>query len=160
MPVHGAIYDIIEKPGIRWKQGETDEEFDARRAELIAKSKTGKSSAKKQEADTYDSFLARCNEAVTAGNFRRVEMPISAERKREAAENLWATAKDIMGARIYKNTGNCTKFVQACPYLDLCRARGDMSQCPDMYRERAPHSELSVAADGHPSLPMDMEDEI
>lgn len=142
-PIEGVIYDIIEKPGIKWKVGETDEEFEARKAALAAKSKTGKSTAKKQEPDTYDTFLERCRNEVVAECFRRVEVPLTAERKREAIQNMWLTAKDMMGAAIYPNTGSCTKF-DGCPYLPLCRAHGDLTQCQDEYRTEAAHIELEA----------------
>lgn len=142
-PIEGVIYDIIEKPGIKWKVGETDEEFEARKAALAAKSKTGKSSAKKQEPDTYDTFYARCRDEVVAECFRRVTVPLTAERKREAIQNMWATAKDMMGAAIYPNTGSCTKY-DGCAYLPLCRAHGDLAQCTEEYRTEAAHIELEA----------------
>ena len=148
MEVAGAIYDIIEKPGIKWKVGETDEEFEARRAALAAKSKTGKSTAKKQEPDTYDTFLERVRAEVTADSFRRVEVPLTKERMAEAVSHFWATAKDIRDAdrtaNYYPNSGNCTKFGQVCPYLSLCRAHGDLTQCTDEYRREKAHIELEA----------------
>ena len=140
-PIDGVIYDIIEKPGIKWKVGETDEEFEARKAALAAKSKTGKSSAKKQEPDTYDTFLERCRNEVVSECFRRVTVPLTAERKREAIQNMWATVKDMMGATIYPNTGSCTKY-DGCAYLPLCRAHGDLAQCAEEYRHEMAHIEL------------------
>lgn len=140
-PIEGAIYDIIQKPSCVWKVGETDEEFEVRKAALIAKSKTGKTTAKKQEPDTYDTFFARCNDAVTADSFRRVEVPLTKDRKREAVQNMWFAAKDMMTAKIYPNTGSCTKY-DGCQYLGLCREHGDVTKCPDEFKHEMAHIEL------------------
>ena len=46
--ISGIIYNVLVKARLRQSQGETEAEFEARRAELIAKSKTGKTSAKRK----------------------------------------------------------------------------------------------------------------
>lgn len=97
--------------------------------------------AKKQEPDTYDTFLERCHAEVTPDRYRRVTVPLTAERKREAIQNLWATAKDMKAATIYPNTGSCTKY-DGCAYLPLCRAHGDLTQCTEEYRHEMAHIEL------------------
>ena len=142
IPVRGAIYDILEKPGIRMAKGETEDEFEARRAELAAKSKTGKSTAKRREADTFDSFLARCREKLTAESFRRVQIDITIERKRDVLDGLWKAARDMIRAEIYPNAGACAPIGRECPYLELCRAGGDESKCPGLYEHKDAHSEL------------------
>ena len=43
---------------------------------------------------------------------------------------------------IFKNTGNCTKF-SGCPYLNLCRAKGDLAACEGIYEHRRAHEELT-----------------
>lgn len=141
--VMGTIYDILEKPGIRMTKGETDEEFELRRQSLLAKSKTGKTTAKKKEAETYDEFMERCREKVTLDSFRRVEIPMDRAMQKEIMTNMWLAAKDMQSPSIYPNTGNCTKFGQVCPYINLCRAHGDLSQCPDEYRSEQAHIELT-----------------
>lgn len=141
-PIRGAIYDILEKPGIRMATGETEEEFEARKAALIAKSKTGKTTAQRKEAETPEAFLARCREKLTADSFRRVTVTLDFDRKREALDNLWRTARDISKAEIYPTTGACVAFGKVCPYLNLCRAKGNLEQCADEYRHAKANGEL------------------
>lgn len=139
----GAVYDILIKPAIRMKSGETDEEFEARKAELLAKSKTGKTSAKKREAETEEEFVTRLRESVNSGNFRR-EIVVFDKVKQDALKaEIWAVAHDIRSCRcFYKNTGNCNRY-GICPYMDLCRANGNMTGLDELYKRQNAHSELS-----------------
>ncbi len=143
-PIRGAIYDIIEKPSIRMSQGETEAEFEARKAALIAKSKTGTTKAQRKEAETPDEFMARCREKVTDKSFKRVIVTLDFERKREAMDNLWRTAKDMLHPEIYPTSSACVSFGKVCPYLNLCRAKGDITQCADEYQYRKANCELEV----------------
>jgi hypothetical protein len=142
VPVRGAIYDIIEKPGIRMGKGETEEEYEARKAALMAKSKTGKTTAQRKEAETVDDFMARLREKVTAASFRRVTISLDLERKRDALDNIWRASQDMRRPEIYPNTGNCIRFGQVCPYLNLCRKHGRIEDCPDEYGHRKANCEL------------------
>lgn len=141
-PVRGAVYDILEKPGIRMTQGETEEEFEARKAALIAKSKTGTTKAQRKEAETAEAFLERCREKVTEESFRRVAVTIDIDRKLDAMDNLWKTAKDMLHPQIYPTSGACVSFGKVCPYLNLCRAHGQLSQCGDEYIYKKANCEL------------------
>lgn len=145
-PIKGAIYDIIEKPGIKMSKGETEEEFEARKAALIAKSKTGTTKAQRKEAETPDEFMARCREKVNVRSFRRVTVMLDFERKREALDNLWRTAKDMIRPEIYPTSGACVSFGKVCPYLNLCRAKGDITQCAEEYQYRKANCELETEA--------------
>lgn len=140
-PIKGAIYDIIEKPGIKMAMEETEEEFEKRKAELIAKSKTGKTTAQRRTGELPDEFMARLREKITPQSFRRVYINLDIYRKYEAGANLWATAQDMKAATIYPNTGACEKFGM-CPYLNLCRAHGDLEQCGGEYTHKKAHCEL------------------
>ena len=143
-PIKGAIYDIIEKPGIKMGKGETEEEFEARKAALLAKSKTGKTTAQRKEAETPDEFMARCREKINKDSFRRVEILTDIHRKREAMDNLWRTAKDMIRPDIYPNTGACIIFGKECPYINLCRNHGNLEACGDEYTTQKAYSELEV----------------
>ena len=48
IPITGILYNVLVKAKLQQGKGETEEEFQARRAELLAKSKTGKSTAKRK----------------------------------------------------------------------------------------------------------------
>lgn len=145
--VCGAIYDILVKPSIRMKQGETDEEFEARRAELLAKSKTGKTTAKKKEAETALEFRERLRASITPENFRREIVEFDTGKLRDSMAELWAIASDMGKAVYYKNTGSCAQFGRACPYLSLCRAGGRVEDCGGLYEYRRAHCELKSTED-------------
>ena len=145
LPIKGAIYDILKKPGLKMTTEETPEEFEARKAALLARSKTGKTTATRREGETFDSFMGRCREAITPDYFKRVEIIIGIERKREALDNLWRTAKDMMHAEIYPTSGACMKGGMVCPYMKLCKAHGDIAACADAYTTKQAHCELEEA---------------
>ena len=139
-PIKGAIYDIIEKPSCRWRQGETEEEFEARKAALEAKSGK-KSSAKRSIPDTYDSFIARCKESMSDDSYRRVEVPLSSERQAEAMQDFLQIARDMRKASIYPCVQTCSRF-DGCPYLPLCLTHGDLNACEGLYKQERANSEL------------------
>lgn len=141
-PVCGAIYDILEKPSIRMKKGETDAEFEARRAELLAKSKTGKTTAKKKDAETASEFRERLRASITPESFRREVVEFDTGKLRDSMAELWAIATDMKKAVYYKNTFSCAQFGRACPYLSLCRAGGRVEDCGGLYEYRRAHCEL------------------
>lgn len=141
-PVVGAIYDILVKPQTRFKEGETDEQFEARKAALIAKSKTGTSKAQKQERETPEQFRDRVLADITPDSFRREIVRFEADDLRAHQSELWNIAKAMQDPSIFKNTGNCTKF-SGCPYLTLCRAKGDLACCEGIYEHCRAHAELT-----------------
>ena len=112
IPVAGAIYDIIGKPGLKQGEGETEQEFmdrvqanvdsaraemtldvgetesefAARHAEACAKSKSGKSAIKRKMPETDEEFRARVMEKV--------------EKIRAAAEQKLPEPDDVYQARV------------------------------------------------------------
>lgn len=60
-----VIIRHIQPSSLRMKKAETDEEFEARRTELIRKSKTGVSKAQKQLGETREEFSERYKKAIT-----------------------------------------------------------------------------------------------
>lgn len=144
-PIKGVIYDIIAKPGIKMATGETEEEFEARKAALLAKSKTGKTTAQRKEPETPDEFMARLREKVTAESYKRVIIDYDFQRKREVMDILWRTAQDMRNADIYPTTGACASFGKVCPYMKLCRKHGRLEECEGEYIRRKANSELEEA---------------
>lgn len=142
--VAGSIYDVAEKPKIKMKMGETDEEFEARKADLLSKSKTGKTSAKKQEPETADEFRARMMNALSDMNYQRFIVPFTPERKREMKEELWMISQHMRAQMVYKNTGMCARMGMKCPFLDLCVANGDLTLCEGKYEQRKVNEELEA----------------
>lgn len=131
-PIVGAIYNIIKKPMHQMRKGETDAEFEQRRAELLAKSKTGKTTAKKKEPETADEFAARLSAEIDDSFFVREIVRFSPDIIADGERDLWNIAKDIQKGAIYRNTSACNG-IGRCPYLELCRNRGDLEKCGDLY---------------------------
>lgn len=143
-PVVGAIYDILVKPRTKFKEGETEEQFEARKAELLAKSKTGKTTAKRQERETIEQYKERLNADITDDNFRREIVCFSKEDLREHLAEVWDIGQALRHPCIFRNTGNCSKYGKPCPYLALCREHGCLDKCDGLYETKAPHEELSI----------------
>ncbi len=61
-PIVGVIYNVLLKSRLKQGKGETQEEYEVRHAELAAKNKSGKSTAKRQMPETDDEFQARLTE--------------------------------------------------------------------------------------------------
>ena len=140
-PVVGAIYDILQKPSIRMKKGETEEEFQARRAALVAKSKTGTSSAKRQEPESEEAFKQRLRETIDGSYFRREVVKFTPDDIKMHMAEMWAISKEMRSGVLYRNTGECNA---KCPYLELCLARGDMAKCEGIYTTKRANEELSA----------------
>lgn len=145
-PMRGVIYDILEKPGIRMTTEESEEDFEKRKAALLAKSKTGKTSAKRREAETVDDFMARCREKITDESFQRKVIRIDIERKYKELEITWRTAKDMIRPFIYRSSAACIIFGKVCPYLNLCRANGMVEACNGEYIRKQANEELEEDA--------------
>ncbi|MBN8605172.1 MAG: PD-(D/E)XK nuclease family protein, partial [Planctomycetes bacterium] len=58
-PIVGVIYNVLLKSRLKQSKGETEEEFQTRHAELAAKNKSGKSTAKRQLPETTEEFQGR-----------------------------------------------------------------------------------------------------
>lgn len=144
--ISGALYDVAQKPLIRMKQEESIEDFEARKAALIAKSKTGKSSATRQKAETEEQFYDRCMNSIGESSFYREYVLFSDEMKSQAIKDIWSISKDYRLCKkegnFYKNTLNCNLFGSSCVYLPLCRCFGNLEQCKDIYTQQEPHKEL------------------
>lgn len=143
-PVIGAVYDILKKSGLRMSKGETEEEFQARYAELCAKNKSGKSTATRKMPETPEEFTARVYNDITDDNFVRHIIKFDYDEMNRHWSELWALSKDIKSGIIYRNTSYCNApGRKPCPYLDLCVCGGDLSKCQDKYTNRRAFEELS-----------------
>ncbi len=58
-PLAGVLYNVLVKARLSQSSGETEAEYGARRAALIAKPKTGKSSAKRRLPESDEAFQER-----------------------------------------------------------------------------------------------------
>ena len=88
--IAGVLYNILVKARLQQGRGETEAEFEARRADLIAKSKTGKSSAKRRLPESDDEFQARLAAKYTEpGMFHREMLYLSRDRFETLQSELW-----------------------------------------------------------------------
>ncbi|BDC48885.1 hypothetical protein F183_A12010 [Bryobacterales bacterium F-183] len=151
--ITGILYNILVKTRLQQSQGETEEEFEARRAELLAKSKTGKTTAKRKLPETDDEFQQRLAEKYAEpGMFHRERLYISRDRFAVLQAELWELTQSFLEARrrgaFYQNTSFCFNYQRPCPYFALCRSNGNPNVMENFYQRVEPHEELRVLTAG------------
>ena len=123
----GVFYDAISKPKHSMSVGETDEEFEARKAA----SKTGR--IKRKEAETKEQFISRVQASFGDETFRREFVDSKTVNLEQQLNDLDEIASDMIYCTChYRCTGNCLKF-GACPYLDLCTGKVTIDNLGDKY---------------------------
>jgi hypothetical protein len=145
--IAGVLYNILVKARLQQGRGETEAEFEARRADLIAKSKTGKSSAKRRLPENDDEFQERLAAKYTEpGMFHREMLYLSRDRFETLQSELWELTQAFLDARrrgvFYQNTAFCFHYRWSCTYFPLCRADGSTNVIENFYRKVPPHEEL------------------
>ena len=91
-PIHGVIYNILTKPKLQQSKGETEAEYEARKAGLIAKSKTGKTTAKRKMPESDEAFQSRLQAKLREpGMFHREVLYLSKDRFEEIRHGPVAT---------------------------------------------------------------------
>lgn len=145
--ISGVLYNLLVKARLQQSAGETEVEFEARRAELIAKSKTGKSSAKRRLPETDEEFQARlADKYAELGMFHREMLYLSREQFTTLRAELWELTQAFLDARRrdvwYQNTSFCFQYGRPCPYFALCRSGGSPNVRDNFYQHVAPHEEL------------------
>lgn len=114
----------IKTSSLKMKKAETDEEFEARKAELLKKSKTGTTRAQKQLGETESEFFARYKDAIT------YSIELEDEYFMNAEPMLINKVKCF--TRDYDNDGLLAFNDHYCPFCDfnkggLCRNMLGMS---------------------------------
>jgi len=123
----GVIYDVLIKPKHVMSVGETDEEFEARKAA----SKTGR--IKRKEAETESDFIKRVQESFSETTFTRQLITHTDEEIEAFRAELDGMFTDIKYCdSYYRCTGNCLKF-GACPYMPLCSGKVTLDNLGDKY---------------------------
>ena len=148
--IAGVLYNVLVKARLQQSAGETEEEFEARRAELVAKSKTGKSSAKRRLPESDDEFQARlAAKYADPEMFHRETLYISRDQFNTLRAELWELTQAFLDARRrdvwYQNTSFCFQYGKPCPYFALCRSGGSPNVLENFYERRPPHEELRAA---------------
>lgn len=149
--VHGkmvrtVIYDVLVKPTIIQAKGETDAEFEARCEMLIAKSKSGKTTAKKKEPESDEDYRERCRQwCIEKKAYHRSSIFLDRRFVQEAGQIVLRIAKEIQASKVngfYRNTDQCMSYSRRCSYWQLCSSHESQIVRENEYRHELPHKEL------------------
>ncbi len=149
IPITGILYNVLVKAKLQQSKGETEEEFQARRAELLAKSKTGKTTAKRKMPESDEEFQQRLAEKYADPEmFHREMLYLSRDRFDILRSELWELTQAFLDARrrgvFYQNTAFCFNYQRPCPYFALCRSNGNPNVIENFYQRVPPNEELRV----------------
>lgn len=149
-PIVGVIYNVLLKSRLQQKAGETEAEFAIRHAELAAKNKSGKSTAKRQLPETDEEFAARLAEWYARPEaFHRELIFLSEDRLALLQEEVWELAQQCHSAASrdtwFLNTANCFAYQRPCEYLPYCQSGFNPNVADNLYEIAPPHEELLVA---------------
>jgi hypothetical protein len=149
IPIAGILYNVLVKAKLQQSKGETEEEFQARRAELLAKSKTGKTTAKRKPPESDEEFQQRLAEKYAESEmFHREMLYLSRDRFDILRSELWELTQAFLDARrrgvFYQNTAFCFNYQRPCPYFALCRSNGNPNVIENFYQRVPPNEELRV----------------
>jgi len=149
IPITGILYNVLVKAKLQQSKGETEEEFQARRAELLAKSKTGKTTAKRKLPESDEEFQQRLAEKYADPEmFHREMLYLSRDRFDILRSELWELTQAFLDARrrgvFYQNTAFCFNYQRPCPYFALCRSNGNPNVIENFYQRVSPNEELRV----------------
>ena len=150
IPITGVIYNVLGKARLQQGKGETEEEYQARRAELLAKSKTGKTTAQRKLPESDEDFQARLAEKYADPEmFHREMLYLSRDRFDILRAELWELTQAFLDARrrgvFYQNTGFCFNYHRPCAYFPVCRSNGNPNVIENFYTITPPHEELLAA---------------
>ena len=144
----GVIYNELLKCTLIQKKGESEEEYQARYAELCAKSKTGKSTAKRQLHESDEEYAQRVREWYCSDNrFQRTEMLLSDTQIDLVRQDIWGMTQQFLDARRrndwFCNRESCNSFYGDCPYRRYCQSNYDDAVRQEMFELVAtPHTEF------------------
>ena len=147
-PVVGVIYNVLLKSRLKQGKGETHEEYEVRHAELAAKNKSGKSTAKRQMPETDDEFQARLTEWYSRPEaFHREFIYLSEDRLAMLQDEVWEMTQQYLDARRrgkwLLNTSNCFSYQRPCEYLAYCQSGFNPNVADNLYEIALPNEELS-----------------
>ncbi|XZE17441.1 PD-(D/E)XK nuclease family protein [Pirellulaceae bacterium SH449] len=147
-PIIGVIYNVLLKSRLKQGKGETQEEYEIRKAELAAKNKSGKSTAKRQLPETDDEFQARLVEWYSRPEaFHREFIYLSEDRLAMLQDEVWEITQQYLDARRrgkwLLNTSNCFSYQRPCEYLAYCQSGFNPNVANNLYEIALPNEELS-----------------
>ena len=149
-PIVGVIYNVLLKSRLKQKTGETEAEYEARRMELAAKNKSGRSTAKRQMPESDEEFQARLAEWYARPDaFHREHIYLSEDRLAMLQEEVWEITQQYLDARRrgkwLLNTSNCFSYQRPCEYLPYCQSGFNSNVVDNLYDIALPHEELTPA---------------
>ncbi len=155
--ISGVLYNILAKARLKQSAGETEEEFQVRRAELIARSKTGKSTAKRKMPETDEDFAKRLNEKYAQpGMFHRERLYISHDQFADLLHEIWELSQSYLGAKrrgiFYRNTSQCFNYGRPCAYFQICRSGENPLVIENHYKVVEPNEELRDSTQSVPEI--------
>jgi RecB family exonuclease len=147
-PIVGVIYNVLLKSRLKQGKGETQEEYEVRHAELAAKNKSGKSTAKRQMPETDDEFQSRLTEWYSRPEaFHREFIYLSEDRLAMLQDEVWEITQQYLDARRrgkwLLNTSNCFSYQRPCEYLAYCQSGFNPHVADNLYEIALPNEELS-----------------
>jgi len=147
-PISEVLYNVLLKPRLVQNEGETEEQYEIRRAELAAKSKSGKSSAKRRMPESDEDFQARLRAWFAAEpRFHREVLLLDFSAIANVRQMIWDISKEILDARRtgrwHQNPRSCFGFGR-CSYWPICSAMGNSDMViENLFTKQEAHSELS-----------------
>jgi RecB family exonuclease len=147
-PIVGVIYNVLLKSRLKQGKGETQAEYEVRHAELAAKNKSGKSTAKRQMPETDDEFQSRLTEWYSRPDaFHREFIYLSEDRLAMLQDEVWEITQQYLDARRrgkwLLNTSNCFSYQRPCEYLAYCQSGFNPNVADNLYEIALPNEELS-----------------
>lgn len=147
-PIVGVIYNVLLKSRLKQGKGETQDEYEARKAELAAKNKSGRSTAKRQMPETDDEFQQRLMEWYSRPEaFHREFIYLSEDRLAMLQDEVWEITQQYLDARRrgkwLLNTSNCFSYQRPCEYLAYCQSGFSPNVADNLYEISLPNEELS-----------------
>ncbi|MFO0087838.1 MAG: PD-(D/E)XK nuclease family protein [Pirellula sp.] len=156
-PIVGVIYNVLLKSRLKQGKGETQEEYELRHAELAAKNKSGKSTAKRQMPETDGEFQSRLTEWYSRPEaFHREFIYLSEDRLAMLQDEVWEITQQYLDARRrgkwLLNTSNCFSYQRPCEYLAYCQSGFNPNVADNLYEIALPNVELSRVDSEAPSF--------
>lgn len=145
--IRGVIYNILEKPTLKQKMGETAEEFELRKANMKQPGR-----AKRQLPESDREFQDRLAAwFLEHKRFHREVIYFTPADQHELRSNLWEltqqyleAARSAEGVGFYKNTNQCFVWNRPCDYVHLCRAGGDEATKAAFYTKNGQPADLTA----------------
>jgi hypothetical protein len=155
-PVTEVLYNVLVKPRLAQAEGETEQEYEVRKAGLAAKSKSGKSSAKRRMPESDEAFQERLAAWFAAEpRFTRQELLLDLDSIDNVRGMIWDISKELLDARHYRrwhqNPRACFGFGR-CAYWPICTSKGNELVIDNLFTRVAPHSELSQDDESGPAF--------